>query len=117
MLNVCITIDIGFNSINDTIVCYTTFNDVITTPRPLSFSAVNNEVKPFLIVSIKAFSLAVLWQGELECIHYCLFCSSDGLDTSCPFGCLFKQMCEIEAWTEIQVLSADAYQRMLNSDI
>ncbi len=61
MLYICITIDIGFNSINDTVVCYTTFNNVIPYPRLLSFSAVNNKVKPFLIVSIKPFYLAVLW--------------------------------------------------------
>ncbi len=61
MLHICITIDIGFYGINDTIVCHTAFNNVITKPRLLSFSAVNNEVKPFLIVSIKPFYLAVLW--------------------------------------------------------
>ena len=85
MLNICIAIDISFNSINDTIVCNTTFNDVVTIPRLLSFSAVNNEIKPFLIVSIKSFYLAVLWQIELVCIHYRLFCPSDSLDTDSPF--------------------------------
>ena len=61
MLHICITIYIGFNCINDTIICHTTFNDVITFPRLFSFSAVNNEVKPFFIVSIKSFYLAVSW--------------------------------------------------------
>ena len=117
MLHVCITIDIGFYCINDTVVSYTTFNNVITIPRPLSFSAVNNEIKPFFIVSIKSLYLAVLWQIKPVCIHYCLFCSPDGLDTDCPFGGLVKQWCEIEAWTEIQVFSANAYQRMFNNDI
>ena len=61
MLNICIAIDIGFYCINYTIVSHSSFNDVIPTPRLLSSSAVNNEVKPFLIVSTKSFYLAVLW--------------------------------------------------------
>ena len=61
MLNICIAIDIGFYSINHTVVSHSSFNDVIPTPRLRSFSAVNNEVEPFLIVSIKSFYLAVLW--------------------------------------------------------
>ncbi len=61
VFHICITIDIGFNCINDTIICHTTLNDVITTPRLPPLSAVNNEVKPFLIVSIKPFYLTVLW--------------------------------------------------------
>ena len=117
MLHISITIDIGFNCVNDTIICHTTLNDVITHPRLFSLPAVNNEVKPFLIVSIKPFYLAVLRLCELESVHYSLFCSSDCLDTSSPFGRLFKQWREIETWTEIQVVSANAHQRMLNNDI
>ena len=49
MLHICIAIDISFNSINDTIVCHTTLNDVVTIPRLLSFSAayqrmLNNDI-------------------------------------------------------------------------
>ena len=61
MLYICIAIDIGFNSINDTIICNATLNNVITIPRLFSFSAINNEVKPFLIVCVESFCLAVLW--------------------------------------------------------
>ena len=117
MLYISITIDIGFYCINDTVICYATFNNVKAPPRLLSFPAVNNEVKPFLIVSIKSFYLAVLWYNKLISIYYCFFGSSDGLDADCPFGGLFKQRCEIEAWTEIQVFSANAYQRLLHNDI
>ena len=117
MLYISIAINIGFNSINYTVVSYTTLNDVIAIPRLFPFPAVNNEVKPFLIVSIKSFYLAVLWQNELIGVHYCLLGSSDSLDTDSPFGCLFKQWREIEAWTEIQVFSANAYQRLLNNYI
>ena len=85
MLYICITIYIGFNCINHTVICHSTFNNIITIPRLLPLSAVNNEVEPFLIVSIEPFYLAVLWQSELVCIHYCLFCSSDCFDTSSPF--------------------------------
>ena len=60
MLNICIAIDIGFYCINDTIISNTTLNNVITIPRLLSFSAINNEVKPILVVSIESFYLAVL---------------------------------------------------------
>ena len=46
--------------INDTIISNTTLNNVITIPRLLSLSAINNEVKPILVVSIESFYLAVL---------------------------------------------------------
>ena len=75
-----ITIYISLNSINDSVVSNSTLNDIKTIPRLLSISTIYNEVKPFLIVSIKSFYLiVVLWQSKLISIHYCLFSSSNYL--------------------------------------
>lgn len=53
MFHISITIYIGFHGIDDTIVCHTAFYNVKTIPWLLPCPAVNNEVKPFLVVSIK----------------------------------------------------------------
>ena len=50
-LHVGIAIYISLNSVNDTIVSYTTFNNIKTLPRLFAGPTINDEVEPLLVVS------------------------------------------------------------------
>ena len=115
-LDISITVYISLNSINDSVVSYSTLNDIKTLPRLFASPTINDEVEPLLVVSFKALYVIAFRQRKLISVYYSLFCSSNGLDTHSPFGSLFKQRRKIKTGTEIQVFSADAYQRLLNND-
>ena len=115
-LDIGITVYISLNSINDSVVSYSTLNDIKTLPRLFASPTINDKVEPLLVVSFKALYVIAFRQRELISVYYSLFCSSYGLDTHSPFGSLLKQRRKIKAGTEIQVFSADAYQRLLNNN-
>ena len=66
VLYISITIYIGFDGIDDTVVGNAAFNYVIPLPWTFALSAINNKVEPFLVVCIKTFDVAVCWKSELE---------------------------------------------------
>lgn len=68
MLYICISVDVRFNGINDSIIGHATFDDVIAVPRPFARPAVDNEVEPFLVVSIKALDAAVCGANHFICV-------------------------------------------------
>ncbi len=59
VLYVSITIDVGFDGIDDTIISNATFYNVKTTPGLFSCPAVYNEVEPFFVVSIESLCVVV----------------------------------------------------------
>ena len=85
MLYICITIDVRFNGINDTVISYATFNNIVICPRLLAYPAVNNKVKPFLVISTETLYTAVNWKRKLISVDNSIFCPSDGFDADCPF--------------------------------
>lgn len=114
---ISITIDIGFNSINNSVIGNSTLNDVIAIPRLFALSAVNDKVKPLLVVSLKAFQPTILRNGKLINIDNSLTGFSYGSYTRCPFGSLFGNRRKIKSRTKIKVSSTDINQWMLYCNI
>ena len=71
-LNVGITIYISLNSINDSVVSYSTLNDIKTLPGLFACPTINDEVEPLLVVSFKALYIIAIRQRELISVHYSL---------------------------------------------
>lgn len=117
MFYIGITIDVSLDCINDTVVSHTSLNDAITKPRLFASPAIYDEIKPFFIVSIKTFDVVIGWLLIVIAVYDSLLCMSDGFDTNCLFGRLFKQGRKIEAWAEVQVFSTDIHQWMLYNHI
>ena len=115
VFHVCVPIDVGFNSIDNTVVGDTAFNYVIPTPWTFALSAINNKVEPFLVVCIKPFNFAVRWKCKLVDVDDGLRGFTDCHSSFCPLRCLFVQWRKVKAGTEVQVFSADTDQRAFDN--
>lgn len=114
---ISIAIDIGFNGINNSVIGNSTLNDVIAIPRLFTLSAVNDKVKPLLVISLKAFQPTILRNGKLININNSQTGFSYGSYTRCPFGSLFGNRRKIKSRTKIKVSSPDINQWMLYFNI
>lgn len=106
-------VKIKLNCVKNFVVCNSAFNYVIIQKILFSPSAVQNKIKPFLIVFRKFFESALFFNSRIIKfidIHKRFF--TDSQKTLNPFFSLALQIRNIKTFSKIKIFPAEIYERI-----